>query len=113
MVNGKNRNHSSIAVFPDMFQGISCTFQYILQYEFRAEQPPIPVYNSNSERDTHLCNSAIGGVGLVPAAQSACQYNKAAFTQFLLWLTSGSWFFLSLINNSKPKKRDYQGQKNA
>ena len=44
----------SIAVFQDTFQGISCTFQYISQYEFRAEQPPIPVYNSNSEKDTHI-----------------------------------------------------------
>lgn len=54
MVNGKNRNHSSITVFPHF----SCTFQYILQYEFRAEQPPIPVCNSRSAKQTHLSNTS-------------------------------------------------------
>lgn len=55
-VNGKDRNHSSISVFQDTFQGISCTFQHISQYEFRAEHPPIPVHNSSSEEQTHLCS---------------------------------------------------------
>lgn len=55
-VNGKNWNHSSISVFQDTFHGISSTFQYISQYEFRAEHPPIPVHNLSSEKQTHLCS---------------------------------------------------------
>lgn len=69
MGNGKNRDHSSIAAFQDTFQGVSCPFRYLLHCEFRAEPPPIPVYNSSSEREIHLCSSARGGGALVPAGQ--------------------------------------------
>lgn len=87
------RNHST-TVFQDTFLGISCTSQHILHNELRAEQHPIPVYHSHSERERHISATVQQEkVCLLRTAESACQCKKTAFTQSFLRLMPSSEFF--------------------